>query len=125
MKKRLKIIYLIIVGIICFVGLVCCKKTGPIPNGYYCWSNEGENIYKFTDSDIRTTFGWEIKGNTAQRWTSGSVDYKAKIKERDNKIYFEGYKWKDLFSTVQSGTETIYEVIYNNSETKIIFILVE
>jgi len=45
--------------------------------------------------------------------------------ERDNKIYFEGYKWKDLFSTVQSGTETIYEVIYNNSETKIIFILVE
>lgn len=124
MKRILKIICLIVVSIICVGCFFSCDKTGPIPNGYYCWSREGENIYVRTGDDIRETFGWEIKGDTAQRWTSGSVDYKAKIVERDGKIYFEGYKWKDLFFTVESGTETIYEVVYNDSETKIVLVLV-
>ena len=97
MKRILKIICLIVVSIICVGCFFSCDKTGPIPNGYYCSSREGENIYVRTGDDIRETFGWEIKGDTAQRWTSGSVDYKAKIVERDGKIYFEGYKWKDLF----------------------------
>lgn len=123
-RKITIVITLFLVLIMCFCGFFGCSKTGPIPNGYYCSSREGENIYVRTGDDIRETFGWEIKGDTAQRWTSGSVDYKAKIVERDGKIYFEGYKWKDLFFTVESGTETIYEVVYNDSETKIVLVLV-
>lgn len=124
MKKMIKVISLILLSIVCCVSFFGCAKTGPIPNGYYCSSHEGENIYVRTGDDIRETFGWEIKGDTAQRWTSGSVNYKAKIVERDGKIYFEGYKWKDLFFTVESGTETIYEVVYNDSETKIVLVFV-
>ena len=96
MRKITIAVTLFLALIMCFCGLFGCAKTGPIPNGYYCWSSAGENIYEFTESDIREFFGWEIKGDLAQRWTSGSVDYKAKIVERDGKIYFEGYKWKYL-----------------------------
>lgn len=123
MRKRiLKAIILFVLSTICFVCFFGCEKTGPIPKGYYCWSADGENIYELTEADIRETFGWEIKGDTAQRWTSGSVNYKAKIVERGGKIYFEGYKWKDLLSTVESGSETIYEVVYNSSETRMVLV---
>ncbi len=123
MRKITIAVTLFLALITCFCGLFGCAKTGPIPNGYYCWSSAGEYIYEFTESDIRESFGWEIKGDLAQRWTSSSVDYKAKIVEKDGKIYFEGYKWKKLFLTVESGRETIYEVVYNETEKSITLIL--
>ena len=126
MKRSLRIITLFFATILCFCCFSGCNKMGAIPNGYYCWSSAGENIYEFTESNIRDFFGWEIKGDTAKRWTSSSVDYKAKIVERDGKIYFEGYKWKDSLYSLTScasqkvGSETIYEVIYNEAEKTII-----
>ena len=114
-----KILCLLLCFIACFCCFCGCAKKGPLPNGYYVWSSQGENIFVFTKSDIRDSFGWEIDGTTVQRWTSGSVDYKAKIIERGDKIYFEGYKWKELFSSVKSGTETVYEAIYDDIEKSI------
>ena len=131
MKRILKAIILIVLSTVCFVCFFSCAKTGPIPNGYYCWSREGENIYVRTGDDIRDSFGWEIKGDTAQRWTSGSVDYKAKIVEKDGEIYFEGYKWRNIILAIlfpdgkERGTTDIYRVIYNNAQNSMTLILIK
>ena len=111
-----KILCLLLCFIACFCCFCGCAKKGPLPNGYYVWSSQGENIFVFTKSDIRDSFGWEIDGTTVQRWTSGSVDYKAKIVERDGKIFFEGYKWEEFLVSSKMGSENIYEVIYDETE---------
>ena len=33
--------------------------------------------------------------------------------EKDGKIYFEGYMWKDFLSSKKRGHETVYEVVYD------------
>ena len=119
-----KLIILLLVSILCVCFFFGCTHLGPIPNGYYCWSSAGENIYEFTESDIRQTHGWEIKGDIAQRWTSSSIDYKAKIVEKDGKIYFEGYKWKRPFSAVESGSEVVYEGVYDETNMSITLTIV-
>ena len=121
MKKFIKIVSLIVVVVtICLVCFVDCdKKTCSIPDGYYCLCNKGDNIYEFTENSIHETYGWEIRGDKAIEWVSSSVNYRAKIVERDGKIYFEGYKWRYLISSRESGSETIYEVLYNDLEKSI------
>ena len=52
-----------------------------------------------------------------------------KIVERDGKIYFEGYKWRDFWDILfrngkESGTTNIYSVIYNEIEKSMTLILV-
>jgi hypothetical protein len=110
---------------------VCTKKTSSIPDGLYGWcadDNIYESIYKLTESDVRDSYAIEVKGDKIQRWTSGSVDYKAKIVEKDGEIYFEGYKWRDIWDILfrggkESGTTNIYRVIYNETEKSITLIL--
>ena len=46
-------------------------------------------------------------------WVSGSCDYKAKIVEKDGKVYFEGYTWKSFLSSKKRGHETVYVVVYD------------
>ena len=123
---------LLLAFITCFCCLFGCKKAGPIPNGFYGCSNEGENVYKFTKSDIRDTCGWVISGDEIEYWVSSQCYYKAKIVERDEKIYFEGYKWFDFLYSFAScskqivGYETICEVTYNEiKKTFNVTILVE
>ena len=118
MKKILSLI-------LCFLTLFFCagcgekeaNSKGPIPNGDYCWTaKQGENIFIYTESRIGDFFGWEIEGDEAIEWVSNSITYRAKIIERDGKIFFEGYKWKMLFVSGKMGSENIYEVIYDETE---------
>lgn len=112
-KKLWAVWFAVLITLCMVVGLAGCeKKSGPIPNGDYGLSNQGENVFEYTDNDIRNTYGWEIEGNEAKRWVSSCLDYKAKIVKKEGKIYFEGYKWKDLFSSREQGYETMYEVVY-------------
>ena len=124
MKKIKKIftIGLTVLLMLCMsISLFGCKKTGLIPNGYYGMS-QNEDVYILTGNDIRDSFGWVIDGDTAERWVSGSCDYKAKIVENDGKIYFKGYKWKDLLDILfrdgkEQGNSGVYIVEYDGKSS--------
>lgn len=124
MKKIKKIftIGLSLLLMLCMsISLFGCKKTGLIPNGYYGMS-QNEDVYILTGNDIRDSFGWVIDGDTAERWVSGSCDYKAKIVENDGKIYFKGYKWKDLLDILfrdgkEQGNSGVYIVEYDGKSS--------
>lgn len=125
MKKIKKIltIGLAVLFMLCMsVSLVGCKKTGPIPNGYYSMKNQNETVYVFTENDIRDSYGWVIDGDTAEMWVSGSCEYKAKIVEKDGVIYFEGYKWIDLLDILfrggkGEGNDGVYLVEYDGKSS--------
>ena len=117
MKKwfsKLLCFVMLLLTVFVFAGCKEATKTEPIPNGYYGWTNE-KGVYGFTETDIRDFVGWDIEGDEAEYWVSSQINYKAKIVEKDGKIFFEGYKWKNLFSSVISGMETICEVTYNKT----------
>lgn len=84
----------------------------------------------FYEGDAKDSFCWEIKGDTAQQWTSGLVNYKARIVEKDGKIYFEGYKWRTLLDILfrggkEQGFTYDYIVEYNMEENSIALILIK
>lgn len=107
MKKLIKITNLMILSILYFSCFYGCAKSGTIPNGCYIYPDgfiaEGYYVLYEEDSNPRISFCWEIDGNKAQRWTSGMVTYRAKIVEKNDRIYFEGYVAKN------------YEVIYDEA----------
>ena len=124
MKKLIRTIILAF-GLVnfCLIGVGCSTK-GPIPNGNYYCNSEIDNVFYYTEKSIRNTYGWEIDGTDAELWTSSSIIYKAKIVEKKGRIYFEGYKWKDLFSSVERGNEIVYEVIYDEVKNTITLITI-
>ena len=103
-----------------FAGcLFGCSESGVIQNGYYCLKGavtDGYFVLYEGDSDPRTSFCWEIKGNKARQWTSGYVSFKADIVEREDKIYFEGY--------AAGNSQIIYEVTYDESTESMILAIV-
>ena len=115
--KTIKKLWAVVLGALLMLcmsfGLVGCKKTGLIPNGYYSIKNQNETVYVFTENDMRDRYCWVIDGDIAEEWVSGSCCYKAKIVEKDGKIYFEGYTWKSFLSSKKWGHETVYEVVYD------------
>ena len=115
--KTIKKLWAVVLGallMLCMsLGLVGCKKTGLIPNGYYSIKNQNETVYVFTENDMRDRYCWVIDGDIVEEWVSGSCCYKAKIVEKDGKIYFEGYTWKSFLSSKKWGHETVYEVVYD------------
>lgn len=113
--KKLWAVVLAVMLMLCMsFGLVGCdEKKGPIPNGNYAVVSVDEMLFKFTEKSVRDPYGWEIEGDIAEEWVSGSCDYKAKIVEKDGKIYFEGYTWKSFLSSKKRGHETVYEVVYD------------
>ena len=123
--KKLWTIGLAVLLMLCMsISLVGCKKTGPVPSGHYSMISQNEDVYVFTENDIRDSFGWVIDGDTAEEWCSSYCDYKAKIVERDGKIYFEGYKWRDPLDVLlgdgeMRGNTDVYQVVYNESEQSI------
>ena len=127
--KKLLTISLSVLLMLCMsVSLVGCKKTGLIPNGYYSIKNQNEDVYVFTENDMRDSYCWVIDGDIAEEWVSSSCNYKAKIVEKDGKIYFEGYKWKDLFDILfrggkEQGNTHLYQVVYNEREQSINLLL--
>ncbi len=122
----MKKLWTIILSALCLcmcVSLVGCKKTCPIPDGNYSCSNQNSDVYVFTENSIRTSYGWIIDGDTAEEWVSSYCNYKAKIVEKDGKLYFEGYTWKEprlgSCDTIEFGNNTKYEVVYDETTKSI------
>ena len=116
--KKIKKLWAVVLGALLMLcmsfGLVGCdEKKGPIPNGGYTIVSGEKMCFAFTEKSVRDPYGWEIEGDIAEEWVSGSCDYKAKIVEKDGKIYFEGYTWKSFLTSKKRGHETVYEVVYD------------
>lgn len=116
-------IFAIVLTLCMSVSLVGCKKTGPIPDGNYFWRNQNFDVFIFTENSIRTSYGWVIDGDTAEEWVSSYCNYKAKIVEKDGKLYFEGYTWKEprlgSCDTIEFGNDTKYEAVYDETTKSI------
>ena len=110
MKKLLSIM-LAVMCVFCSFCFVGCQKTGPIPNGKYAMKLGTD--YSYYSEEKHLDNYWEIKGDTATEYVSSAASYKAKIVEKDGVIYFEGYKWKDFFTSIELGSENDYTVEYN------------
>ena len=116
MKKLVTILLssICVIGSMSFIG---CDKTSVIPEGNYFVDGEN-NVFSYTESDIRDTYGWIIDGDTAEQWTSSQCLYKAKIIEKDGEIIFDGYRWRDFWDTLlgnksKQGSDHDYTVIYD------------
>ena len=120
--KKLLTIGLAVLLMLCMsISLVGCKKTGLIPNGYYGIS-QNEDVYIFTENDMRDRYCWVVDGDIAEEWVSGLCCYKAKIVENDGKIYFEGYKYRTLLDILfrsgkQQGNTSVYLVEYDGKSS--------
>lgn len=111
MSKKFASFIIIVITIIISCTLLGCVNSGPIPNGYYIpyfSTSDTENdqyIFDEQGEDYCSKTCWEIKGHTAKLWVSASVIYKADIKEKDGKIYFE----------IDVDKDFVYEVQYDES----------
>ena len=117
----IKKLLIIVLSVFLALGGSGCKKAGPIPDGYYFGFDE---VYEFTTTDIRDSYGWEIDGDTAKRWVSGSVDYKAKIVKKGDGLYFDGYRWRTVLDVLfrkgkRQGRDTDYLVSYDEGKRTI------
>lgn len=133
-RKIISKILAVMLALCMSVSFVGCGQsesvsTGPIPNGRYELQNsKAPNYYLYVENESYD-FYWVIEGEDAECWTSGSLDVRAKIVEREGKIYFECYKWDDpLFNLGQLlkgekpkkiGSTNIYLVEYNAEEKSI------
>lgn len=122
--KRLFTIWIVGVLVFCMsISLAGCNKTSVIPEGNYCISNEN-NVFSFTEGDIRDAYGWVIKGNTAELWTSSVCEYKAKIVEKDGQILFDGYRWRNILDLLlgdkdKKGYEYDFTAVYDEGTRSI------
>ncbi len=124
-KRRALISFVLAILMIFAIGLLCCLfgclnngmvEIGPIPNGTYYWDSHSYNGYtQYINTDdktgILTDYYLKINGDSVSQYDSNDLYYKAKIVEREGKIYFEGYKWKDIFG--EHGYTDIYEIEYD------------
>lgn len=113
-----KVILSILTIIILAVGLFGCN-SGAIPNGKYVSINPNVNVFVNCDDGANAEYYWEIKGDSAMRYVSGMVDYKAKIIEKDGLVYFEGYTFTDILSNVKKGSTAKYLVTYSETQKTI------
>lgn len=127
MKKFLKVLSLMLVSLLCFCCLFGCARnesapTGPIPNGKYEFIPSSKT-YIYTENENIQDY-WKIKGDRATFYFDNWLDYKAKIVKKDGQIYFECYKWRDIFDILfrdgaWQGSTNIYLVEYNAEENSI------
>ena len=132
MKKKVILNILLLVLVFCMsIGFVGCGKeeassVGPIPNGIYAYNGDYEDKQSFiyTENNDNTEYYWIIQGNHAESWGSGILGRKATIVEKEGKIYFECYKWRELYDIFFSwgrlrGNTNIYLVEYNAEKNNI------
>ncbi len=132
MKKYLKLVIISVIIILGFFNFGCFNQTntGPIPNGNYGWQSDKNSVFVFTMDNIKKDYGWVIDGDTAEKWVSGQLCYKAKIVKKEGNIYFEGYKFVEVLYSLLScaktefGTTDVYQVAYNESRQSISLTLV-
>ena len=121
MNKRMKKwLAMLLGGILLLFSFSGCEKTGPIPNGKYIDNLDGKYIYA---ENSHSQFYWEIDGDVAQSWGSGSSWYKGNIVEKEGVIYFECYKWRSFIDIIlgikKRGADVIFIVDYNPEEKSI------
>jgi len=122
MKRVVKIWISSIMIALCLGGFVGCRKDeeGVIPHGVYLLQDFATpNKFVLHEGEFHVDHYWQIKGNTVQQVISGSVEYKAKVITENEKIYFEGYTWKDKLLSRECGSNTKYEVIYDEKTKSI------
>ncbi len=131
MKKTVSRFLLGLFLIVSLFGYSGCKEEmGPIPDGYYIGHGEYSYCEKnhfshfFFIKKVHSDNHLDIDGYKAEEYVSGSLYYKANIVEKDGKIYFECYKWKDIFGDWR-GIETVFEIEYNAENKTIKRITVE
>ena len=118
-KRIFKLVILCLSCIACFGCLFSCAKDGPIANGVYIRTATHIEEFRLSDSGSRLEC-WKIQGDRAKHYSYDKVvTYKAKIVERNDKIYFEGYKWRAKLFSEKCGSETVYEVTYDESSPTI------
>ena len=105
------------------INFVACDKTSFIPDGHYATVEEN-NSFKYIKGNVRDTYGWVIDGDTAEQWTSGMCEYKAKIIEKDGEIVFDGYEWRNALDILlgaksKRGSNHDYTVVYNEANGSI------
>ena len=110
-KNKKKTIIAVIITIILVVSLVVTllvvlnpAKTHVIPDGEYMYTGE-EDQYIILSEDNWCEHYWQIKGNFAYNYVSGSSD-KYKIIVSEDKIYFER-EYEDFVDT--------YDVTYDET----------
>lgn len=137
MKKFLKFLALLLVGLLCCCSLFGCAKeepaqSGPIPNGIYATISSIDTdtyVYGYVENENGDHY-WEILGYEAQSFSSSVFPVqRAKIVEKDGQIYFECYKWDNFFFNFlqklsgkelkKKGSTDIYIVEYNAEEKSI------
>ena len=123
MKKFFTMFLGVILSFCMLFAFVGCKEevgVGPIPNGTYIHNCDLERDWYvlWVGKDVGDYY-LKIEGDNVDWYVSNSLDYKAKIVEKDGKMYFEGYKWVDPLSSflncqeVVVGIEKTYEVFYD------------
>ena len=117
---------------ISFAGCGEEPVAGPIPDGKYdnyYYSGGSLRFFVYVEDSRNDTYCF-VEGDDVEFVSSGSFYYKAKIVEKDGKIYFEGYKWLDIGSIILKlvfigerpsleGSEDVYLVEYNAEEKSI------
>lgn len=113
-----KIWTILLVFALNFCFMAGCQNKGYIPDGKYA-ETLGSNVFMRHEGDSRIEFYWEIDGDKAEYYASAALVYKCNVLEKDGKIYFEGYTWKNMFSSVESGAVFEYEVLYDETTQSI------
>ncbi len=112
---------------ICFVGCRDSEAIELLPNGNYCavYSSSGVKYAYFEEGKkLPTDHYLSIKNNKVIRYVSGFDDYRAKIVEKEDKLYFEGYTWKSILWGTQ-GNDNVYEIEYDEETKTIIMTLLK
>ena len=125
MKKVKSVILMLLVLFCITLNLGGCANQELIPNGKYIADNyQNNNVFILTADEINTDFYWVINNGSAQRYISGTVDYKSKIIEENGVVYFEGYTWISIFSGKKLGSTTKYMVEYDVQSKSITLLVV-
>lgn len=117
MKKKYLIIGIVLV--IFLFSLTGCVFSTKIPNGEYVATDGELKNFVFRPEGNTSDFFWRIKGDKADFYVSGFHTYKCKIIEEEDKLYFEGMIWSDIFSQNEYGKVFKYEILYDESLKKI------
>ena len=138
--KRLLTIGVAVTLMFCMsLSFVGCKEKEvqrTIPDGRYEATNHSELTHYVYVGDSRNyDYFFEIEEDHVARYSSGMLTYQAKVVEKDDKIYFEGYKWITVSGIITDlifgnipkgeGSTKIYLVEYNPEERSITLELYE
>ena len=123
MKKLLIYVLAISLLLCCTLsGCSCKEEEGILPSGDYALrlAEDGSIYYKYCHGKRGTDHFISIEGNKVYQYVSGLCSYRANVVEENGKIYFYGYKWRDILTFGRyEGDEDVYEVTYDEENESI------